>query len=96
MKLEKLIRSTSREQNPRPNYNRILRPETETEQFEREKNESELQMDDDRAEKDIIAHDVDQMIYKINRDRKAPERVLFNENFAKPNKYFESKGAKKA
>ena len=31
MKLDELIRKTSREENPKPNYNRLLRGETEVE-----------------------------------------------------------------
>ena len=37
MKLDELIRKTSREENPKPNYNRLLRGETEVESFSRKK-----------------------------------------------------------
>ena len=51
MKLEDLIRKTSKEQNPRPNYLRLLRVENKVEAYERKKEEQQKPVPDRRPRK---------------------------------------------
>ncbi len=56
----------------------------------------DVEIDQDKIERDIIGSSVDMMIDKIKNERKAHERVFTNDAYLRPIKYFESKGAEKA
>lgn len=96
IQLEELIRKTSREENPRPNYERIMRVNTGVMDFERKQKKVEVEIDQEKIEQDIIGSSVEMMIDKIKKERKSHERVFTNDAYLRPIKYFESKGAEKA
>ena len=62
MKLEELIRKTSKEENPAPNYQRLLREESKVDKFRRQKQELKVDKSFDRVERDIICNTVEEMI----------------------------------
>ena len=59
MKLEDLLRHTSKEENPVPNYRQLMRTENKAEEFERERKEKELKKPFEDIQNEIISNSVE-------------------------------------
>ena len=114
MKLDGLIRVTSKEENPKTNYNRLVGGERQVDKLSRKKELSkgrgkrsaniqklfkgkrqveEVIRPTKEVEREIISTTVEQMIDQIHKKRNELEKAYDNQNFKRPLKYFESKGA---
>lgn len=96
MKLEEIIRNSSKEENPAPDFSRLMRKENKAEEFKRRRKEAEELPPFEKVEMEIIGSSVEAMLKKINDKRHAFELAQLNQSFIKPMKYFDSKGAVKA
>jgi len=62
LKLEDLLRWTAKEENPAPDFSRLLRKESKTEKVKRLKEEAKKVSTFEQDEREIIANSVEEMI----------------------------------
>ena len=84
MRLEDVIRNSSKEENPAPNFTRLMRKENKAEAYERKKKEAEGIPPQEKVEMEIIGTSVEGMLKKIHDERHKVELAKLNQNFIKP------------
>ena len=78
MKLEDIIRDSSKEENPTPDFSRLMRQENKVDEYRRKKKEADEVPAFAKVEREIIGSSVEAMLKRIHDKRHAVEIAQLN------------------